>query len=169
MLMEHTTKFQPNKAVFVHSTKWRLRDTLIGENADLCLDDFRWMIFSFSLLRFLLMTYVLAHFCFKIKSVLVSFFSFFFSSSFRCLLIATLLVFLVRRLWGETLHMCACVYSVFVCEVFGCICVCGPATVPCCGTQRSRGADLPWSLNMVQRGRGEVRALDTLNKQTHTP
>lgn len=39
--------------------------------------------------------------------------------------------------------MCACVYSVFVCEVFGCICVCGPATVPCCGTQRLRGADLP--------------------------
>lgn len=39
MLMEHTTKFQPNKALSVYSTTRRLWETLKGENAGLSLDD----------------------------------------------------------------------------------------------------------------------------------
>lgn len=87
---------------------------------------------------------------------------------------------LVGCLWAGTLCLClhgskltqikSCASAGFVCEVFGCRCVCGLAVVPGCGTQRSRGADLPWGLNLVRRGeeRGEILRHTQTNTPKHT-
>ncbi len=202
MLMEHTTKFQPNKALSVYSTAGKLWETVKGENTGLCLDDcMSDACFSlpFSLLLFFFEKCFLARCCSKntvLSSSLplrrsINFYSLFCINFFPSLSACCKLVS-IRAVWclwasvcvSKLTHnfACACIHiskcacrvcvwgvlgaCVCVCEY---VCVCGLNVVPGFGTQRSRGADLPRGLNLVRRGRREVRSSDVhTDKHTHT-